>query len=255
MRLFALMSLAAVIALAQAPDAKQAPSWRSSISSLPAAPPPSTTNQDIVRFEKNMRMAASYLGNTTPNANAAQWEANRAMVRSMATYLSGLQSLSGNSQFRGSIRRAQHSFDSLGLAAYLAYMMSANAPGTEVQPASAAPQPLENGGPMSPPFALEAPELSDVAGPDKETASELRTRYEADAAHSAGIWQNAENLRQNLEARGMGLNLSTATSMLRLPQYFKSAATALRRNDWEEAHTRLEQAEAETEKIARTVGR
>jgi hypothetical protein len=196
-------------------------------------------------------MAAAYLGTTTPNAYATQWEANRALVRQMAAYLYGLRTLSGNSQLRGPVARAQHSFDSLGLAMYLSYVNSASGPNADPNPS---PQPRENGQAM-PPFALDAPELTGVSDADKDTASDLRTRYETDTARSAGAWQNAETLRQNLEARGMGLNLQTATFMVRLPQYFRVAASALRRNDWEEARTRLQQAEAETEKIEKTVGR
>jgi hypothetical protein len=258
MKTLALLSVCTVIAVAQSQtgqtSAASPPSvWRAGLSTLPATPAPNTSVQDIAQFEKNMRMAATYLGNATPNASPAQWEANRALVRRMATYLVALRALSGsNSQLRGSVNRAQRSFDSLGLAAYLAFVGSATPPSGDAPP----PPPPEASSPqMAPPFAFEAPELSDVADADKQTAADLRTRYETDAAHSAGVWQNAETLRQNLEARGLGLNLQTATSMVRLPLHFNGAANALRSSDWEGARTHLEQAEAETEKIAKTIGR
>ncbi len=228
------------------------PGWRSSLSTLPAAPPPNTTAQDVVQFERNMRMAAAYLGNTTPTANPAQWEANRALVRRMATYLYGLQALSGNnSGLRGPITRAQQSFNALGFAPYLAMVDSMQAPYQDQAPAG--PPPVQQQ--LPPPFAMSAPESSGVSDADREIAADLHTRYETDAAHSAGVWQNAEVLRQSLAERGLGLNLPTATAMVRLPLHFNSAANALRRNDWEAARTHLEQAEAETEKIAKTVGR
>ena len=256
MKSVALLSVCTAIAIAQSqtgqvPAASAPPAWRAGLSSLPATPPPNTSTQDIAQFEKNMRMAATYFGNTTPNANPAQWEANRALVRRMATYLYGLQALSGNNgQLRGSINRAQRSFELLGLASYLA-----NAPYADAEPPTKAASPAADSRQTFPPFALEAPELSDVSDADKPVAADLRTRYETDAAHSAGVWQNAETLRLNLEARGLGLNVQTATSMVRLPVHFNSAANALRSNDWEGARTHLEQAEAETEKIAKTVGR
>lgn len=259
-----LLLIASVLAVAQTRNTPETPSWRSSLSALPATPPANTNAQDIVQFEKNMRMAAPYLGNTTPTANPAQWEANRAMVRRMAAYLYGLQMLSGNRQLRGPITRAQHSFDALGFAPYLAYVNSADAPYQNGPYQDAPYQDAPQGPPsqqpemrqiLAPPFAMNAPESSGVSDTDKETAADLHTRYDTDAAHSAGVWQNAETLRQNLEMRGLGLNLETATSMVRLPQHFNSAANSLRRNDWDGARTHLQQAEAETEKIARTVGR
>ena len=245
------LSLAGASLLAQQSAPTKTPSWRAGLTSLPATPPPNTTAQDITQFEKNMRMAAAYLGNTTPNSNSAQWETNRSLVRQMAAYLYSLRALSGNSRLQGPISHAQKSFDTLGLATYLSYVNSAAAP----DPSSAPPSQPGYSAEVPPPFALDAPELTAVSDADKAAASELRTRYETDAAHSAAVWQNAEILRLNLEARGMGLNLQTATSMLRMPQCFRVAAAALRRNDWEEARTRLQQAEAETEKIEKTVGR
>ncbi len=253
----ALSLFVALVVSAQTPNvAATAPSWRSSLSTLPATPPPNTTAQDIIQFERNMRMAAAYLGNTTPTANPAQWEANRALVRRMATYLYGLQALSSNnSGLRAPINRAQQSFNALGFAPYLALVESMQAPYQQPYPQDqppAGPPPQQQ---IPPPFAMTAPGSTGVSDADKETAAELHTRYETDAAHSAGVWQNAETLRQNLADRGLGLNLPTATAMIRLPLHFNSAANALRRNDWDAARTHLEQAEAETEKIARTVGR
>jgi hypothetical protein len=249
MKFVTLALASALLITAQAPTPNKTPSWRAGLASLPPAPLPTTTARDITQFEINMRMAAAYLGNTTPNANSTQWEANRALVRQMATYLYGLRAFSTNSQLQGPITHAQKSFDALGLALYLSYVNSAAAPYPDP-----VPQPHESAQ-IPPPFSLDAPELAAVSDADKGTAADLRTRYETDASHSATVWQNAEILRQNLELRGMGLNLQTATSMVRMPQYFRVAATALRRNDWDEARTRLQQAEAETEKIEKTVGR
>ncbi len=255
MKLAVSLFLIGALACAQTPNvAATVPSWRSTLSTLPATPPPNTTAQDIVQFERNMRMAAAYLGNTTPTANPAQWEANRALVRRMAAYLYGLQALSGsNSGLRAPINRAQQSFNALGFAPYLAMVDSMQAPYPQQDQQPAGPPPPQQQ--IPPPFAMSAPESTGVSDADKETAADLHTRYETDAAHSAGVWQNAETLRQSLADRGLGLNLATATAMVRLPLHFNSAANALRRNDWDAARTHLEQAEAETEKIAKTVGR
>lgn len=240
---------------AEAQTSNETPSWRASLSALPATPPPNTTAEDIARFEKNMRAAAAYVGNTTSGANAAQWEANRALVRRMATYLYGLQALSGNNQLRAPITRVQRSFEGLGFAPYLDYALTNQGSYADTPQGGPAPPTQSEMRQTAPPFALIAPESTGVSATDRDTASDLHTRYETDAAHAAGVWQNAETLRLNLEARGLGMNLQTSTSVVRLTQYFNSAANALRRNDWGGARTHLEQAEAETEKIARIVGR
>ena len=213
----------------------QTPAWRTSLSSLPATPSPSTSAQDVAQFEKNMRLAAASIASGTSTADVSQ--ANQALVQHMATYLSGLQTLKTDPQVGSSVAHAQKTFDSLGFARLLAY-------GLALQPVKALP-----------PFDLNAPELSGVSDEDQGVANELRARYETDAGHSAGVWQNAETLRQSLELRGTGLNLETAKSMVRMPQRFRAAATALRNNDWDGARERLDQAEAETEKIAKAVGR
>lgn len=225
------------------------------LSTLPATPPANTSTQDIVQFEKNMRMMAAYLAATSPAAGQSQVEANRAMVQRMAAYMAGLQALSSsNSKLRPPINRAQQSFNSLGFLQYLALADSFQSTSPQQPLEQPPPQPAQNWQ-QPPPFVLTAPESTDVSDADKDVSAELHTRYDTDAAHSAGVWQNAETLRQNLAARGLGLNVHTATALVRLPLHFNSAANALRRNDWDAARTHLEQAEAETEKIATTVGK
>lgn len=238
--------------------AATSPVWRSRLLTLPTTPPASTTPQDIAQFEHNMRMAAVYLGNTSPNGTAAQWEANRLLVRRMAAYLAGLHSLTGDAKLRSAVTHAQSSFDSLGFAPYLAFMMSANSPYQDVPQgdvSGVAGDPPLAPAPAAPPFELDAPELTNVGAADKTTAADLTKRYEEDSANASAVWQNAEMLRQNLAMRGMGLNLETATAMMRLPQQFHSAAADLRNSNWDSARSHLEQAEAVTEKIAKTVGR
>jgi len=261
MKLAVMLSLAGALsagAQTAAPAAKagQAPTAgraaMAAMSTLPATPPANTSTQDIAQFEKNMRMMAAYLAATSPTADQSQVEANRALVRRMATYMAGLEALSSsNAKLRPPINRAQQSFNSLGFLQYLALANSFQTSNPDQPP----PQPPAQNWQQPPPFALTAPESTDVSDADKEVAAELHTRYETDAAHSAGVWQNAETLRQNLAARGLGLNVHTATALVRLPLHFNSAANALRRNDWDAARTHLEQAEAETEKIANTVGK
>lgn len=252
MRLLAALLLAGALAASAQTQANDTPSWRAGLQKLPPTPGANTTAQDVAQFERNMRLAAPYLGNTTPTANPAQWEENRALVRRMAAYLYGLQVLSSNRQLRGPIMRAQRSFDTLGFAPYLAVVNAGEAPYSEAPPPAPEGQETVR---SAPPWAMNAPEMGEVSSADKQTAADLRTRYETDAAHSAGVWQNAETLRQNLEMRGLGLNLETATGMVRLPQHFNSASNALKKNDWDTALTHLQQAEAETDKIAKTVGR
>ncbi len=239
--------------------AATAPVWRSHLLSLPGTPPASTSPQDITQFERNMRMAATYLGNMPPNATPAQWEANRILVRRMAAYLAGLHSLTGDTRLKSAVTHAQSSFDSLGFGPYLAFMMSANAPYPDAPQSdvtgNAYDAPAPQVTPTAAPFELDAPELTNVSAADKDKAADLSKRYESDSAYASAVWQNAEILRQNLAARGMGLNLDTATAMMRLPQPFHSAAADLRAGNWDSARSHLEQAEAVTEKIAKSVGR
>ncbi len=100
----------------------------------------------------------------------------------------------------------------------------------------------------------KTPPLEGVRSADKETAAELVTRYETDAAKAAAAWRNAETLRDSLGARGMSLNAQTAASVNRFQLFFEEAAAALRDHKWDEARTSLQAVEAETQKVAKAVG-
>ena len=105
-----------------------------------------------------------------------------------------------------------------------------------------------------PPFALQAPVLENVPDADKEVASDLRSRYEADAIKAALAWRNAEMMRVSLAARGMSLNARTAASVGRFQLFLDQAAAALRERKWDEALGRLQAVESETQKVVNVVG-
>jgi hypothetical protein len=121
-------------------------------------------------------------------------------------------------------------------------------------PASADTQGPAAAAPTGPPFALRAPESSNLSEVDQGIAHELQSRYETAAARGAAAWQNAEAVRQSLTARGMAFNVATATAVARLQLYFELAAGALRENDFAEARIHLERAEAETARVLKTTG-
>ncbi len=176
------------------------------------------------------------------SADPNDFEANRELVRQMATYLATVNTLSQDPEARAYALRLSHT-----IAAYPCVLpaQQSQAPAPEAAPAS---QPGE------PPFSQKAPVLDKVPAKDKETANELRARYETDAAKAAAAWQNAQTMQENLVARGMALNTETTKSVLRLQLFFNHAAEALKAHDWDEALSQLQAIESDTEKIIKVVG-
>ena len=84
---------------------------------------------------------------------------------------------------------------------------------------------------------------------------DLQARYESDAARAVSAWTSAQLMRETLAERGMSLNAQTAASVDRLPLFFAKAEDGLRERNWAEARGNLEAVEAETQKIAKAVGR
>ena len=230
--------------------AQQVPYWRSNLSGLPQHPSANTTTADILRFERDMRLAAPYLSRQQP----ADYEANRALVRRMAAYLAGLQLMAADPHMRAAVRNAEATFNSFALLPWL----SGYGPGlSSSDPAAGSPAPQSPAPPVrpQPPFGLSAPSFTGLSPSDKALAESLAERYETDAARAAGLWQNAEVLRRSLAGQGMSLNANTATGILRMTSFLNSANDSLRQRDWEDAGVDLQRVEAETEKVSRVLGR
>jgi hypothetical protein len=247
---FVVVLVLTAFATAQATDQ----SWRDALMELPEHP---TANlQDLTRFERHLSMSMPYFATLTPG----DYEANRELIRRITVYMAGLDMLSRNPQIsrdpqmRAAIGRTRGLINQMRFG----YLMGSSMP---LGATSSGQQQQQHqstqatSGHREPPFSLQAPKLGKVAPADAKLANELCSQYETDAARSAAAWQRAETLRVSLEGQGASLNVQTATSVSRLQLYFESAAAALREGDWEEARTNLTRAEAETEKIFKTVGR
>jgi hypothetical protein len=235
MRLIASLLVCAT-AFAQVPGV---PHWRQTFGGFMNRPPGSLTARDLQQMETELALAGQYCTGLTPG----DYEANRQLVRQMATYLATIQVAAGDQQMNLSLRRLTRS-----LAAFpCAYALP---PGQPPPPAAAPPPPS----PGEPPFAMTAPALTGIPKADQDTAKDLRGRYNSDASHAASAWKNADQIRRNLSVKGMSLNAQTAASVDHLKVLLDEAADALRDHKWDDALSSLQAVEATTEKVNKTVG-
>jgi len=61
-------------------------------------------------------------------------------------------------------------------------------------------------------------------------------------------------MRRNLAAKGMSLNAQTDASLDRIQLFLDEASEAIRDHKWDDALSSLQAVEAETQKVAKTVG-
>ncbi len=235
MRLIASLLLC-VAAYAQVPGT---PNWRQSFTGILSRPPGTLSARDLQLLESQMALAGSYCVGLTPG----DYEANRALVRQMATYLATVQVAAGDQKMNLSLRRLTRSLTAFPCAYPLP-------PGQ--QPPAAAPPPPP--APGEAPFAKTAPVLQDVPKADQDTVKDLRERYAMDASHAATAWKNAQVISQGLVAKGMSLNAQTAASVDRLKLFLDQAADALRDHKWDDALSSLQAVESETQKVTKAVG-
>lgn len=212
--------------------------WRQNLLGAIGQPPGNATMRDIRQIEQYMLSAAPYCTSLTPG----DYEANRELARQMTAYLMTVNTMATDPQTRSAALRASRAVAVFPCAF----------PQAQPNPGRGAPLPPRQA--AEPPFSQKAPELESVAAADKETAADLRQRYETDAAKAAAAWHNAETMRQSLAARGMSLNADTAAAVGRLQLFFEEAATALRDHKWDDALSSLQAAEATTQKVAKAVG-
>ncbi|HLG98023.1 MAG TPA: hypothetical protein VKX49_17035 [Bryobacteraceae bacterium] len=220
------------------PAAAGNPLWRRNLLGAIGQQPGRATVRDIQQIEQYMLSAAPYCTSLTPG----DYEANRDLARQMTAYLMMVNSMATDPQTRAAALRASR--------AVAAFPCAFPQP-QQAKPQAAAPAPPSIG---EPPFEQKAPQLDGVADADKDTANDLRMRYESDAAKAAVVWRNAETMRQSLAARGMSLNADTAASMSRLQLFLEEAATSLRDHKWDEALSSLQAVEATAQKAGKAVG-
>jgi len=213
------------------------PQWRQNLTGFMNRPPANATVSDVQQLQQYIIAAAPYCTGLSPN----DYEANRALARNMSAYLMTMNTAARDPEMRAAIAQTTQ---------MVAAFPCANPNG----PPSQAAQPTKPAAPAQPPFSLQAPEIENVAAADKDTARELRQRYETDAANAAAAWTNAESMKQNLAKQGMALNVQTATSLGRFQLFFEQAEAALRDRHWDEARSSLEAVEGETQKVAKVVG-
>lgn len=221
------------------PSMRGNPLWRRNLMGVIGQQPGRATVRDIEQMEQYMLSAAPYCTSLAPG----DYEANRDLARQMSTYLMSVNTMATDPQIRAAALRA-----SRAVAVFPCAFPQQQQTG---KPQAAAPAPVKIG---EPPFDQKAPPLDGLTGADKETASDLRTRYETDAAKAAVVWRNAETMRQGLAGRGMSLNADTAAGVNRLQLFFEEAAAALRDHKWDDALSSLQAAEATTQKVSKTVG-
>ena len=214
------------------------PHWRRNLTGVIAQPPAQAGVRDIERLEQYMLSAAAFCTALTP----ADYEANRELARQITAYLMMINTMATDPQTRAAALRASRSVAVFPCAF----------PSEQPKAQTAAPSKPRQA--AEPPFDQKAPALEGVPDQDKETAADLRTRYETDAAKAAATWRNAETLRESLAARGMSLNAQTAASVNRFQLFFEEAAAALREHNWDEARTSLQAVESETQKVVKAVG-
>jgi hypothetical protein len=241
--------VSSLAATAQTPPTPLQPSgsgqWRNELKGLPEHPAAGTSVQDIDRFTQNVQMAAPYFATITPG----DFEANREMVRRMWAYVMALDMMAGkNPALRPAASRARRAMNSFPIGFAMVQPPGSPQSGALADP----PTPQKSSGP---PFAMTAPHVENIPADDRATASDLSSRYASTAARAASVWQNVETLRQSLVSRGMTLNAATAASVGRLQADMDSASRSLTARDWTEASASLDRADAEIEKISKTVGR
>lgn len=251
--LLALLVGLAVNGWPQALDGPTESTWRSMVMGLPEQPPANISADDVTRFQQSVMYAAPYFATLKPG----DWEANRELARRMATYMMALGGMNRGPQFGRAVGRAGRAMGAMRMVApgFLSgYPMTFGPePGPPMAPGPP-PAEMQPGQGQPPPFPLEPPAPREVAGADREVATDLTIRYRTSAGHAANAWKNAEDLRMRLEADGMTVNDDIAASVARLRMDLILAAEALGVHDWAEAQANLERADYETRRLEKSVG-
>lgn len=241
MRLAAsLVLFAGLIAQAQiVPRSAAGSLWRGNLGGILGQQPSRVTMEDLGRFDQYLAGAGAYCSALT----AADYAANRLMVRSMAAYVRTMNAYSSNPQMRSYLGRISTRISAFPCA-WAGY-----------QPEPLAFEPVPPPVAAEPPFALQPPSVDNVAAADKETFSDLQGRYRVDATRAASAWKSAAEMNARLAAQNASLNADTAAAVSRFQLLFGLAAGSMLDRRWDEVLDHLQAVEAETQKVARVVGR
>jgi len=213
--------------------------WRGNLGGILGQQPSRVTMDDLSRFDNYLAGAGAYCSALT----AADYAANRLMIRSMAAYIRTMNAYSSNAQMRASLR---------GLSTRISAFPCAWVGG---QPEQLGFEPIPPPVAAEPPFSLTPPDVPNVAAADKETFSDLRARYSADATKAASAWKSAAQMNARLAAQHASLNADTAAAVARFQLLFGLAAGSMLDRRWDEVLEHLQAAEAETAKVVKVVGR
>jgi hypothetical protein len=213
--------------------------WRGNLGGILGQSPAQVTSGDLSRFEQYLVGAGAYCSALTP----ADYAANRLMVRSMAAYVRTMNQYWRDPQMRASLGR---------LSSRISAFPCAFA-GFQPEPLvfDPVPPPVNT----EPPFALQPPNVDNVAAADKETFGDLQARYRVDATRAASAWKSAAVMQANLATQGASLNANTAAAVSRFQLLFGLAAGGMLDHRWDEVLEHLQAVEAETQKVAKVVGR
>jgi len=213
--------------------------WRGNLGGILGQQPSRVTMDDLGRFDNYLAGAGAYCSGLT----AADYAANRLMVRSMAAYVRTMNAYSSNAQMRATLGRL-----STRISAFPCAWVGG-------QPEQLAFEPVPPPVAAEPPFALTPPDVTNVAAADKETFSDLQARYTADAKRAASAWKSAGDMNARLAAQHASLNADTAAAVARFQLLFGLAAGSMLDRRWDEVTEHLQAVEAETAKVAKVVGR
>lgn len=213
--------------------------WRGNLGGILGQQPSRVTMDDLGRFDNYLAGAGAYCSALT----AADYAANRLMVRSMAAYVRTMNAYSSNAQMRASLGRL-----STRISAFPCAWVGG-------QPEQLGFEPIHPPVASEPPFSLTPPDVVNVAAADKETFSDLQARYRTDATRAASAWKSAGEMNARLAAQRASLNADTAAAVARFQLLFGLAAGSMLDRRWDEVMEHLQAVEAETAKVAKVVGR
>jgi hypothetical protein len=213
--------------------------WRGNLGGILGQQPSKVTYDDLGRFDQYLAGAGAYCSALTP----ADYEANRMMVRSMASYVATMNAYTRDPRMRSSLGRLSGQISAFPCA-WAGY-----------QPEKLVFDPVPPPVNTEPPFAMKPPDVAGVAAGDQETFSDLQNRYRTDATRAASAWKSAAEMNARLATQGATLNADTAAAVSRLQLLFGLAAGSMLDHRWDEVLEHLQAVEAETAKVAKVVGR
>lgn len=213
--------------------------WRGNLGGILGQQPNRVTYDDLNRFGQYLGGAGAYCSALTPG----DYEANRMMVRSMASYVATMNAYTRDARMRASLGQLAGQISAFPCA-WAGY-----------QPEQLVFDPIPPPVNTEPPFAMKPPAVENVPAADRETFHDLQARYSVDATRAASAWKSAAEMNARLSTQGASLNADTAAAVARFQLLFGLAAGSMLDHRWDEVLEHLQAVEAETAKVAKVVGR